>query len=108
MEDWELVVASFQAEYGIRLAKDLDSMTWKEFAMLLNGLGAETPLVKIASIRAENDPKKVREFSPEAKKIRNEWRKKQFSKKSKAEQDEMLNQLTNAVIGMIGGKRETS
>lgn len=49
-------------------------MSWDEFATLLAGLSGETPLGHIVSIRSENDKEKLKNFSPEEKRIRNEWR----------------------------------
>lgn len=49
-------------------------MTWDEFATLLGGLNGETPLGHIVSIRSETDKEKLKKFTPEEKKIRNDWR----------------------------------
>lgn len=49
-------------------------MTWDEFATLLAGVNGETPLGRIVSIRSENDKDKLQKFTPEEKRIRNEWR----------------------------------
>lgn len=49
-------------------------MTWDEFATLLAGVNGETPLGHIVSIRSENDKEKLQKFTPEEKRIRNEWR----------------------------------
>jgi hypothetical protein len=49
-------------------------MTWDEFATLLGGLNGETPLGHIVSIRSENDKEKLKNFTTEEKRIRNEWR----------------------------------
>lgn len=51
-------------------------MSWSEFCTLLSGLMPETPLGQIVSVRAEKDPKTIAKFSPEQKRIRNEWIKK--------------------------------
>ena len=77
-------------------------MSWKEFSILLNGLGADTPLVKVVSIRSEDDPKVVREMTKEQKQIRNAWRRRQFEKKPPKDQEEMMANLQNAIKGMIG------
>jgi hypothetical protein len=49
-------------------------MSWGEFSTLLGGLNGETPLGHIVSIRAERDSEKIKKFSPQERKIRNEWR----------------------------------
>lgn len=48
-------------------------MSWSEFCSLLSGIMPETPLGRIVSIRAEKDPKVIKEFSKDQKKIRNDW-----------------------------------
>lgn len=40
----------------------------------------ETPLGKIVAIRAEKDPKVLQKFTPEQKKVRNEWMKRRMQK----------------------------
>ena len=48
-------------------------MSWDEFITLLSGLNGETPLGHIVSIRAEKDPERLKQFTPEERKIRNDW-----------------------------------
>lgn len=55
-------------------------MSWQEFCTLLSGLLPETPLGKIVAIRAEKDPKVLQKFTPEQKKVRNEWMKRRMQK----------------------------
>lgn len=71
-EDYGLIESSFAQQYGIRLRIEND-MTWDEFSTLLSGLNADTPLGNIVTIRSEKDPKKIKEFSAEQKRIRNEY-----------------------------------
>ncbi|MNI44238.1 hypothetical protein D3C76_275810 [compost metagenome] len=49
-------------------------MTWDEFCTLLAGIMPETPLGQIVQIRCENDREKLKNFTPEQHRIRNEWR----------------------------------
>lgn len=86
VDDWELVESSFLSQYGIRLRKD-DDMSWSEFCSLLSGIMPETPLGRVVSIRAEKDPKIIKNFTKEQKKIRNDWiirRNKKLMKNPKA------------------------
>lgn len=71
-DDWELIEASFLKQYGIRLRQEED-MSWSEFCSLLSGIMHDTPLGSIVSIRAEKDPKVIKEFNKEQKRIRNDW-----------------------------------
>lgn len=68
-----MIEASFAQQYGIRLRRE-DDMNWDEFATLLAGLNGETPLGHIVSIRSETDKERLKHFTPEEKRIRNEWR----------------------------------
>ena len=60
-------------------------MSWQEFAHLISGLNSDTPLGQIVAIRAEKDPKKLKTFTSEQKRIRNEWLKFLNSQKSESE-----------------------
>lgn len=82
-------------------------MSWDEFCSLLSGLNEKTALGRIVSIRAENDPKIVREFSPEQKRIRSEWGKFLASRQTKANQamsrkeyDDKINAIVYAFKSM--------
>ena len=97
-DDWSLVVASFQTQYGIRLSRDLSGMSWREFSYLLNGITGETPLGRIVSIRAENDPETLKHFTPEEKRIRNEYRKKTAKQKTDKEVASVIEQFRQAFI----------
>lgn len=55
-------------------------MSWQEFCTLLSGLLPDTPLGKIVSIRAEKDPKILKNFTKEQKKIRNDWQRRKMQK----------------------------
>jgi len=70
--DYDLIEASFAKQYGIRLRQEED-MSWSEFCTLLSGIMPETPLGRVVSLRAEKDPKVLKEFTKDQKKIRNEW-----------------------------------
>ncbi len=72
-DDWGLIEASFQTQYGIRLRTEND-MSYQEFCSLLSGIMPDTPLGQIVSIRSEKDPKKLKDFTKGQKKIWREWR----------------------------------
>ena len=71
-DDWELVESSFLKQYGIRLRTE-DDMSYAEFCSLLSGIMYDTPLGQVVSIRAEKDPKVIKRFTKEQKRIRSEW-----------------------------------
>lgn len=73
-------------------------MSWREFSYLLEGLSGDTPLGHVVSIRAENDPEKLKEFTPEQRRIRNEYRSKIAKKKSSEEVENAVEQFKQAFI----------
>lgn len=75
-------------------------MSYAEFSYLLIGLSGETPLGRIVSIRAENDPKMLKEFTPEQRRIRQEYRTKLAKKQSKKDVDAVLSDLQKAFVAM--------
>ena len=56
-------------------------MPWGEFCNLISGLMADTPLGNIIAIRSEQDPKVVKQFNSNQKKIYNDWRLRQANSK---------------------------
>ena len=75
IDDFDLIVSSFKSEYGVSLYSDeFRKMTWKEFCVLLTGLGEDTPLVSVVRIRLEDDPDVLKRFSEAQHRIRNKWR----------------------------------
>ena len=97
-DDWSLIVSSFQSQYGIRLSTDLKGMSWREFSYLLEGLSGETPLGRIVNVRAENDPEKLKDFTPEQRRIRSAYRSKIAKKKSGEEVENAIEQFKQAFI----------
>lgn len=59
-------------QYGIRLSQT--DMEWGEFSRLLSGIMPETPLGSVVQIRSENDKDRLKAFTPDQLRIRNEWR----------------------------------
>ena len=73
-------------------------MSWREFSYLLSGLSGETPLGRIVSIRAENDPDTLKEFTPEQRRIRNDYRKKIAKGRTDKEVANAMEQFKQAFI----------
>jgi hypothetical protein len=83
-------------------------MPWSEFSTLVSGLMPDTPLGQIVSIRAEKDQKTIKNFTPEQKRIHNDWQKRQAEAKlenpEQLEKDlEQLSKVFEVVFGK-GGK----
>lgn len=66
-------------------------MSWSEFKVLLSGLMSYTPLGKIISIRSEDNPDIIRNFSKNEINIRNKWRYKQAKKVTETMSIEEMN-----------------
>lgn len=78
-------------------------MKWGEFRDLLVGLGPDTALGRIVSIRAEEDKDVLKHFTKEQKRIRDEWRNRRAKKTSMDDMMHMLNSLLGAFVNMAGG-----
>ena len=80
-----MIVASFAQQYGIRLAQEYDTISYTEYRQLLIGIGGDTPLGTVVRIRAEKDPKKIKEFDTYEKRIYKEWQDKKSREQSKVD-----------------------
>ena len=103
IEDFELIQASFQSQYGIRLSRDLKEMKWKEFRALMIGLAPETPLGRMISIRSETDKDVLKNFTSAQKRINSEWQKRIAKNKKETDTKMFLDVMKNAFIAMAGG-----
>ena len=70
--DWPLIVASFAEQFGIRL--ELEDISWVEYTRLFSGISGDSALGRIVAIRSEKDPKLLKAFTRDQKRIRREWR----------------------------------
>lgn len=106
-EDWVLIESSLAKQYGIRIRREHD-MPYSEFCTLVAGLMPDTPLGQIVSIRAETDNEVIKRFSPEQKKIYNEWQGKIINEK--LENNENLNKLMldieKSLASYCGGEKK--
>ena len=75
-------------------------MPWREFVQLLSGIGPDTPLGRIVSIRSEKDPKIVKNFSPEQKRVRSEWQRKKAKKMAPETVNDALEGFKRMFISM--------
>ncbi len=71
-EDWELIESSLAKQYGMRIRHERE-MSFQEFCTLVSGLMYDTPLGQIIAIRSESDPKVIKGFTAEQRRIRLEW-----------------------------------
>ena len=81
-------------------------MKWNEFKALLIGIGAETPLGRIVSIRAEEDKEVLKHFTKDQHRIRNEWKSKRAKELAKrmteADMNAVMEQFKQMFIQMVG------
>ncbi|WP_431731835.1 Gp15 family bacteriophage protein [Anaerotruncus colihominis] len=96
-------MSSILSQYGIRmLSKSFEDVTWAEFVALLSGLDPNTALGRIVAIRAEDDKDMLKAFTPEQRRIRNEYRNKAAKQVSKEEMARVLEAYKQAFIKMAG------
>ncbi len=91
--------------YGVRLSRELGGMKYREFSALLAGLDGKTPLGRVTAIRSENDPKRLREFTPEMRRIRSRWLTRQAARMPQKKADDAIEALRLAFVNMAGGER---
>jgi hypothetical protein len=103
IDDYDLVVSSFQTQYGLRLAREIHEMPWEEFKQLLSGIGPETPLGRIVAIRSETDKEILKHFSKEQRRIRNEWLQRRAKTVSESDMQQILEGFKQAFVSMAGG-----
>lgn len=77
-------------------------MSWKEFSVLVSGLGKDTPLANIIAIRSETDGEVIKKMTREQKAIRTEWHRRLFDKKTKEEQDREVQEVIQGLLTMVG------
>ena len=77
-------------------------MSWSEFSSLLSSINSDTPLGNIVSIRSETDPKRIKEFSKDQRKIYNAWKHKNVKKLNEKEMMAVMDSFKNAFISLAG------
>nr|DAE50814.1 MAG TPA: hypothetical protein [Caudoviricetes sp.] len=81
-------------------------MKWSEFRDLLVGLGPDTALGRIVSIRSEEDKEVLKHFTKEQKRIRNEWRARRAKQMKPEDMNDILEGFKKAFISMAGGAKD--
>ncbi len=105
LEDYDLIAASFSAQYGIRMYDaEFKDMRWLEFKALLEGLGPDTPLGRIVAIRSEENRDVLAAFTPQQREIRSEWRKRKAREAAPESLEKMLGMMQGIFEGLSGGR----
>lgn len=73
-------------------------MRWSEFKSLLVGLGPNTILGRIVSIRAEDDREVLKNFTKDQKRIRNEYRLKKTKRPGNKKEVEKASEMFEKVF----------
>lgn len=103
-DDWDLIVSSLLQQYGVRIYSiEFKRMKWAELSALIAGIGPDTPLGRIVSIRAESDKDRIKEFTPDQKRIWSNWRKQLAGQKTQEDLKATLDMFKAAFIRMAGG-----
>lgn len=98
-DDWDLIESSIAQQYGIRIRNEINTISWSEIKMLVSGLLPETPLGKVIQIRSENNKEQLKYFTPEMRKIRNDWRNRMA--KDKLKDEDALNKTFDNMEKML-------
>lgn len=92
-------------QYGLRIqSEEFASMGWDEFADLLAGLGADTPLASVVQTRLETDRDRIRAMTPGQRRMRSDWQRKRASKMPKKETEAFMRQMQDGLARMFGGQ----
>lgn len=105
-DDWDLIEASIASQYGRSIRKEIKTLTWAEVKVMILGLLPETPLGKMVQIRSENDKKALKNYTPEMRKIRSDWRNRR-AKEMIVDQDsydKRMHDLEVALANAFGNK----
>lgn len=78
-------------------------MPWHEFIDLLSGLGPDTPLGRIVSIRLEDDEEVLERFTKDQHRIRREWQNRIAANRTEEETNNFISAMQNALMKMAGG-----
>ena len=95
IDDFDLIESSFAQQYGIRLRMEIDTMKWGEFSSLLSGLNGDTLLGNIVRIRSEKDPKVIKNFTENEKRIRSKWLNKNAKEISHEDYQQAMESIKN-------------
>ena len=79
-------------------------MSWDEFRDLLSGLSPDTALGRMVAIRAEEDTEILKQFTPEQRRIRSQWRSCTAKRKRAEDTADFLAQMQNVFRQMAGGE----
>lgn len=80
-------------------------MKWDEFKTLIIGIGPDTPLGRLVSVRSETDKDILKHFTKDQRRVRSEWMKKQAKEVSQEKLYNFLEDMKNGLINRAGKGR---
>lgn len=90
-------------QYGLRVQSDeFATMSWDEFRDLVGGLNESTPLVRVVQVRTEDDPRRLKEFTPEQRRMRSEWQRRRALQRPRADVEQFNAGIQEAFARMFG------
>ena len=103
--DAVLIEQSIATQYGILPALQGD-LPYPEWAKLVGGLMADTPLGRVVAVRAERDPQIIAKMGPWQKRIRSEWQRflaRKAQKRDPADLRQQMRDLEAMIARAFGG-----
>lgn len=97
-----LIEQSIAKQYGV-LPSEQENLRYTDWAKMVGGLMDDTPLGRVAAIRAETDREVIRKMTPDQWEIRSEWAKFRAGSKTKEVHQEQMKQLQAMIAGLFGG-----
>lgn len=77
-------------------------MPWEEFKQLLAGIGPDTPLGRMVSIRSETDKNVLKHFTKEQRRIRSEWQRRRARNIKQENMQQVLEGFKRMFMDMAG------
>lgn len=96
-----LIEQSIAKQYGV-LPSEQENLRYTDWAKMVGGLMDDTPLGRVAAIRAETDREVIRKMTPDQWEIRSEWAEFRAGSKTKEIQQEQMKQLQAMIAGLFG------
>lgn len=105
-DDWDLIVASFLSQYGLRIrTKEFETVSWDEFRSLLSGLSPDTPIGRVVAIRSETDKDVLKHFTADQKRIYDAWRARKAESITQETYERQMKELELMMAQLCGGGR---
>ena len=101
-----LIEQSIAKQYGV-LPSEQGSLKFSDWSKMVSGLMEDTRLGRMVELRMLNDPQRLRQLTPEQKRLRAEWA--DFLRLRRSEQGPVDNKQQQAILqiaiaSLFGGK----